>query len=413
MTSHIKHSTSLSTSFFHAVCGWSAVALVFAAPVSRSLFIVAGLVFTLSWLAEGNHRAKWQLLQDNPITAPVLVLSAVVLVWSLFSPAPWEAVQHTLKVYSKLPLVLMLVTTLSDERWRQRAWLGFLAAMLLVVLSTYGNVVFDLPWSRTRNQGLGQDHSVFIEHVSQSLMTAIFVAVCVHRAIECRTQKPRWTWITLALLALISMVFLVQARSGLVALAVAVAVLLVMHIPRDRLVWVAGAAMLLSTLLIVASPLMRDRLVLAYSEVVNYKPFELTSLGARIDMWRFALGQSVEHPLTGTGAGTYRELAAQHFGHCTWVCEHPHNQYLFFSMEYGLLGLAAFLWLVWRVFVTALKSVSPERTLLLVFVSILAVDSLFNVPLWFRGQSYFFFTTLALLVATVRTPLGTAARPLN
>jgi O-antigen ligase len=244
-------------------------------------------------------------------------------------------------------------------------------------------------------------------------MTAIFVAVCVHRAIECRTQKPRWTWITLALLALISMVFLVQARSGLVALAVAVAVLLVMHIPRDRLVWVAGAAMLLSTLLIVASPLMRDRLVLAYSEVVNYKPFELTSLGARIDMWRFALGQSVEHPLTGTGAGTYRELAAQHFGHCTWVCEHPHNQYLFFSMEYGLLGLAAFLWLVWRVFVTALKSVSPERTLLLVFVSILAVDSLFNVPLWFRGQSYFFFTTLALLVATVRTPLGTAARPLN
>ncbi|WP_439112675.1 O-antigen ligase family protein [Hydrogenophaga sp.] len=413
MTSHLKHGTSLGTGLIQAVCGWSAVALVFAAPVSRSLFLVAGLLFVLSWLSEGNHRAKWQLLRENPITTPVLALSAVVLVWSLFSPAPSIAVLHTLKVYSKLPLILMLITTFSDERWRQRAWLAFIAAMVLVVLSTYANVVIDLPWSRTQNQGLGQDHSVFIEHVSQSLMTAMFVAVCVHRAINCQTQKQRYLWITLALLALISMVFLVQARSGLVALIVASAVLLFMHIPRQKLVWVGGAAMLMSSLLIVTSPLMRDRIVLAYSEVVNYKPFELTSLGARIDMWRFALDQSIEHPFTGTGAGTYRDLAAQHFGHCTWVCEHPHNQYLFFSMEYGLLGLAAFLWFLWRVFVSAYKSLRPERTLLMVFLAILMIDSLFNVPLWFRGQSYFFFAMLALLLASARPPPSANTAQLN
>lgn len=386
------------------IAGCSAVALVFAAPVSRSLFIAAGLLFTIAWLAEGRFREKWALLRDLRITSPLLVMSGIVLIWSTFSPAQAEGVIHTLKVYSKLPLVLMLITTLSDEHWRQRAWWAFLAAMLLTVVSTYANLVIDLPWSHTRNQGLGKDHSVFLEHISQSLMTSVFVAFCVHQAIEARAYRRRWGWIALVLIAVISMVFLVQARSGLVALAVSSAVLMAWHTPRQKLLWIAGAALLATCLLIASSPLMRDRMALAYSEVVNYKPYELTSLGARIDMWRFALTQSLEHPVTGTGAGTYRELAAQHFGHCTWVCEHPHNQYLFFSMEYGVLGLAAFIWLLWRVATTAIHSSNPDRVLLLTLLAILAVDSLFNVPFWFRGQSYFFFTMLGLLLATAIAP---------
>ena len=390
--------------------GWSAVVLIFAAPVSRTLFIASGVLFAAAWLAEGNYHAKWALLKNLPVTAPLLSLSAIVLAWSAFSPAQTESIITTLKVYSKLPLVLMLVTTLSDERWRQRAWWAFTAAMLLMVLSTHANVVVDLPWSRTSNQGLGQDHSVFIEHVSQSLMTAIFVAYSTQRCIESQAPLARWGWMTIALLALASLVFLVQARSGLVALAVASAVLMVWYTPRKKLVWIAGTAIVATGLLIVASPLMRDRMVLAYSEVVNYKPFELTSLGARIDMWRFALTQSLEHPVTGTGAGSYRELAAQHFGHCTWVCEHPHNQYLFFSMEYGLLGLAAFVWLLWRVGTTAIQSTNPDKVLLLALLAILAVDSLFNVPFWFRGQSYFFFTMLGLLLATALAPTSSKAQ---
>lgn len=410
MTSIGQESQFNQHRFISLIAGWSAVTLVFAAPVSRSLFIVAGLLFALAWLGEGGFSTKWALLRNLKITMPLLVLSGIVLFWSAFSPARTEGVLHTLKVYSKLPLVLMLITTLSNERWRERAWWAFMASMMLMVLSTYANVVVDLPWSRTRNQGLGQDHSVFIEHVSQSLMTVVFIAFCVHRGIDTRSPNTRWAWMALALIAVISMVFLVQARSGLVALAVASAVLMVWYTPRKKLVWIAGTAIVATGLLIVASPLMRDRMVLAYSEVVNYKPFELTSLGARIDMWRFALTQSLEHPVTGTGAGSYRELAAQHFGHCTWVCEHPHNQYLFFSMEYGLLGLAAFVWLLWRVGTTAIQSTNPDKVLLLALLAILAVDSLFNVPFWFRGQSYFFFTMLALLLATALAPTSSKAQ---
>jgi O-antigen ligase len=382
------------------VTGWSAVVLVFAAPVSRSLFISSGLLFALAWFLEGGYRNKWEMLRNLPIFAPIALLSAVVVLWSVFSPAPPEDLMETLKVYSKLPLVLMLVVTFSDGHWRQRAWQAFLAAMLLVVASTYGNVVVNLPWSRTANQGLGQDHSVFVEHVSQSIMTVMFITVCLHRALVTSEVRRRWLWLALALISLASMVVLLQGRSGLVALVIALGVFALMRAPRQKLVWVVGAAALLSAAMIVASPLMQQRLWLGYSEVMNYQPFELTSLGARIDMWRFALSQSIEHLWLGTGSGTYRLLAAQHFGHCTWVCEHPHNQYLFFSMEFGLLGLFAFLWLLWGVFSIARNSTKTENVLLMAFLAILAVDSLINVPLWYRGQSYFSYSMLALLIAS-------------
>lgn len=386
--------------FANAVAGWSGVVLVFAAPTSRSLFIASGLLFALAWFTEGHYREKWLMLRNLPITGPVVLLSLVVLLWSAFSPAPPQELMETLKVYSKLPLVLMLATTFSDGYWRQRAWQAFLVAMLVVVVSTYGNVVFDLPWSRTQNQGLGQDHSVFIEHVSQSIMTAMFITVCLHHALLTHEVRARWLWFGLALISLVSIVVLLQGRSGLVALVIALGVFALMRVPRQKLMWVIAATALLSAVLIAVSPLMQQRLWLAYTEVANYQPFELTSLGARIDMWRFALNQSIEHLWLGTGSGTYATLAAHHFKHCTWVCEHPHNQYLFFSMEFGAMGLLAFVWLLWRVFLIAKKSTNAENVLLMAFLAVLAVDSLINVPLWFRGQSYFTYSMLALLIAS-------------
>jgi O-antigen ligase len=396
-------SASQRSGFFSVACGWSAAVLVFSAPISRSLYIVAGLIFCLCWFAEGRFREKWVGLRSLPVTAPILLLSGVVLVWSLVAAVLSTVPVQTLKVYSKLPLILMLVTTWSDDRWRRVAWQAFVIAMTIVVLSTVANIWLDLPWSRSQNQGLGQDHSVFIDYVSQSLMCVLFFCYCVQRLLFTRVSVKNYFWVLMSVLCLGTILFLLRARSGLVALLVASAVLVCFYTPRKRLIQVVLGLVLVGVLLIAGSPLMRAQLITGYLEVTQYKPFEVTSLGARIDMWRFAIDQSIDHSLLGTGAGTYRDLAARHFGHCTWVCEHPHNQYLFFSMEYGALGLAAYLWMLWRMFSMGFQSSAPSRALLVAWVAILAVDSLFNVPLWYRGQSYFFFSMLALLLASAQS----------
>jgi O-antigen ligase len=183
-------------------------------------------------------------------------------------------------------------------------------------------------------------------------------------------------------------------------MSIVAAVFIAIYTPRKKRWPVALAAMFIGLVLLASSPLIRERIWLGYSEVVNYEPFKMTSLGARIDMWKFALSGIVEQPLLGNGSGTYHHLAAEHFGHCTWVCTHPHNQYLYFQFEYGLLGLMGFLWLLWRIGLTAHQSTHVERSILWAFLAIMAVDSLFNVPFWWRGQSYFTYAMLGLLLAS-------------
>lgn len=382
-----------------ALCGWSAVCLVFAAPVSRSLFLLASLVFLLAWTAHPDWRLKWQVATDSPVAKALWLLAGMVLVWTLASPALVDDAVNNLKVYSKLLLVLMLQLPFQQAIWQRRAFAAFTMAMALVLLSTYANTVIDLPWSHTQNQGLGRDHSVFVEYVSQSVMTAIFVAYAVHRAIGAQQRWQRVMWWLGVATALASVVFLLQGRSGLLATVVVTAVLFWHHTPR-HLRWRNAALLVaLGVLLVIASPLMRERLLQAYLEVIHHQPFDQTSLGARMDMWRLAWETTWAHPLLGAGSGSYPSVAEAYFGHCDMTCIHPHNQYLFFGMEFGLPVLGAYLLLLVTIGLAAHRSTDSRRVLLWAWLAVVAVDGFFNVPLWYRAQSYFFYTMLALLLA--------------
>lgn len=383
-----------------ALCGWSAVALVFAAPVSRSLFLLSAAVFLVAWAAHPDWRLKWQLTTDSPAAKAMWLLAGMVLVWTVFSPAPAEDAVNNLKVYSKLLLVLMLQLPLRQAIWRRRAFAGFTLGMALVLLSTYANVFIDLPWSHTRNQGFGEDHSVFVEYVSQSVMTAIFLAYAVHQALVSDRRVHKVIWWLSAAIALFSVVFLLKGRSGLLATVVVAAVLFWQCTPRHLRWRTAGLLVALGAALVIASPLMRERLLLAYLEVVHHQPFDQTSLGARMDMWRLAWETTWAHPLFGAGSGAYPSLALAYFGHCEMTCTHPHNQYLFFSMEFGLPVLGAYLLLLAAIGLTAHRSTSNTRVLLWAWLAVVTIDGLFNVPLWYRAQSYFFYAMLALFLAS-------------
>ena len=391
--------------FMTQLCGWSAVVLVASSPFSRALYTVSGLLFVIGWFGQNNLRGRLNQIKSLPIAPPALLLSTMVLIWSSWSTAPTGDVFNSIKVYSKMLMLLMLVSTFSDNQWRQRGWWGFTVGMALVIGSTIANIVMDLPWSKTQNQGLGVDHSVFVEYVSQSVMTAIFLAFTIQRGLDSKDIRTRITWGGVSLVALLSVIFLLQGRSGLVASAIVIIIFTVIYTPPVRR-WQALILIVITvSLLVISSPLMLERVQLGYKEVIQYQAFDRTSLGLRIDMWLLALKNFSEHPLLGTGIGTYHQIAAIHFSHfeagdLAYTVIHPHNQYLFFAMEYGVMGLIGFCWLLWRLAKTAYLSASPERSILFAATAVLAVDSLFNVPLWYRAESYFFYAILGLLVSS-------------
>ncbi len=75
----------------------------------------------------------------------------------------------------------------------------------------------------------------------------------------------------------------------------------------------------------------------------------------RLIYWQEALLIIKDHPLLGSGLNTYSMVAPRYKIH--WG-GYPHNCYLQTAAEMGILGLAAFLWILYRLFYHNLKNLS-------------------------------------------------------
>jgi O-antigen ligase len=119
-------------------------------------------------------------------------------------------------------------------------------------------------------------------------------------------------------------------------------------------------------------------------------------------MWLTAINLWLQSIWIGHGTGAYHGLAQQAFADpamCAIGCFHPHNQILFFAVDYGLIGAGLFLFWLWRPIRFAYSGVHPEGRLLMCFMGVLLVDTMVHGALWIHMEAYFFFTMLALLMS--------------
>jgi putative inorganic carbon (HCO3(-)) transporter len=74
----------------------------------------------------------------------------------------------------------------------------------------------------------------------------------------------------------------------------------------------------------------------------------------REDFWRKTISVIRQYPALGIGLNTYSKLSnTEEFD---WIGGYPHNCYLQMAAETGVLGLAAFLWILFVLFLNAMKS---------------------------------------------------------
>jgi O-antigen ligase len=394
---------------------WGAVALLLGVPTSIALVNIAILLILVGWCLSGQFRWKWDVIRHNPITWPALLLFGLVLVGMAYTAAPRAYMGSYLYVYSKLPLMLLLLTLLHEPRWRDRALAAFAVGSLITVGSTYANIWWEVPWSDTNNQGFGVNHNVFNDYIAQGLALAFFTALAVVHALEGRSRAVKLGWSLVAVVTVFSITHLLQGRTGQVVLLAMFLAMVLVAVPA---VWRwrgLVAVLVLMVVLLGSSPLLRERIVSAVSEYTLYQSGGVvtTSIGARLDMWNNAIDMFLSSPLWGHGTGSYRLLSEQIYPDpsvCAVSCIHPHNQFLFFAAEFGLLGIVAYGWLIQRALVSAFGMARRDRILLVAFLAILFVDSFINGPLWVTTERHFFASMLPLLMAgwRARTDATTA-----
>lgn len=141
------------------------------------------------------------------------------------------------------------------------------------------------------------------------------------------------------------MLYLTFQRGALVALFVQAMIFLGFL----RRWWMCAALVAAAALVVYALP---ADLVYHGSKGVDFSNEKIKDYGntinSRVAVWKFALKEIAEHPFKGAGLGRY-SFAAKHSQFRRTDLWHAHNTFLNTAVQLGLQGLAALLFILWRV----------------------------------------------------------------
>ena len=327
-----------SSSLQEFVSRFQAIALgafFFALPLSTSATEIAGGVFLGTWALSGRLTdASW--LKARRL-APVVLLMLLHLVGALYAPAGGPALAALNKVRFLAYALAIPAMGFPDSAIRAavKAFLGGLSLTCLIALLQFARV---LP-----NAGQPPRFALFhgYMHGTLSLMLVFGLLLTAWLFRSCATPRERLGNALLAVLLLAALMLAIPGRIGYLAFLLALPFIVYSYVRQSFSLWVASA-LAVALLLPAFSPSLRRRVAEGCQDLAAYSQGRHdTSLGARLEMWKFAWQLFRRAPLAGNGAGAFEALwpAGKPAGIVANYTD-PHNTFFQVAADFGIAGLA-------------------------------------------------------------------------
>jgi len=145
-----------------------------------------------------------------------------------------------------------------------------------------------------------------------------------------------------------------------------------------------------------------------FSSLIHFS--QRSSLSSRIMIWKATEKMLLQNPILGIGPGNfqvkYLSLQAYFPPYLEWAVPQPHNVFLAFWLQSGLIGLVGFLLLLSFIFYqllkkNQLKKISPELLLFSFFLYII-LHGLVDTPFWKNDLSFLFWVYLGFFLVLSR-----------
>ena len=399
---------------FDEIAKISMVGVFLTFPVALGLANTLSALVLLSWILAGGYKERYLAIKKNSLSLPLFLLYAWILIGGIYANATTDNVYlHFLK-YSKLLFAVLLISLLDDARWRRRCWAAFSISMLFILASVYANIWLILPWSATNVRGWGVDHHVIGDYITQNVMMSFFVILLAHYARSENRRLYKYVLYATAFLAVLSITHLSQGRTGYVLLSVAALVFAIAATPTNRRLMTVGLVGCFLLVTLVTSQVISQRFELAMVEAKRSDVDHFSSIGHRLYNYKKTPELILKNPIFGSGTGSYHTEICKVIDDpkkCYEYRWHSHNQYLFFWVNNGIIGVGLFVFLLFKFAKNGANAQKKETAVFWTFLTILIVDSMFNSPLWSARENHFFVFMMALMGASVADLLRWPIRP--
>lgn len=400
----ITTSTFFSNLRLGLVC---AMALTVSLPIALisltklMLFLCALLAITYRWLRRDDSTTPW-LGWSTAVILLALAAFTLSLAWSKGTSD--EALTALIK-HGKLLLIPILLSLIRSRREALMALVFFVGGQVFLLASTW--LLFlgaPVPWAAPRN--IGRIYAVFSSYLDQSIMSAVFAAICWHLR---SLVKPRWLPAGLAALALVCVFFIFEGRTGHVVGLALITMAAIWALPRHLRIGAVVVPCVLLAVLAACSDNVRKGLTEISHGVTSFNQTGETSTSSaiRLNFWLRSLESIAQEPWHGSGVGSWsHEFKLQQAQHApnsfTLVNGNPHQEFLLWGVELGLPGIALLLGVMLALYRDSQRLEPAARRALQSVLLALILSCLFNSALYDALVGDFFCVTLALLLALTR-----------
>ena len=291
-----------------------------------------------------------------PLTLPILFYIAATFLPTFNSPEVVVSVKGAIRSAAYVMLSFLAYALIRNRQDLRRLFVSTFPSASVAVLWTSIVLVYHIDQWRWTSAYYG---SPFTHYSVYGSFTAVFLFIAVSRLLLDRTPYDRVLWTILLIIFGVGML-LCFSRGVWMSMIITTGFLL-MQIgvgEQHKKILLIGA-ILVFVLVVLRLPGISDLVLQQIGTVFN---LQFASNKSRLLRWGQAFIMFLQHPIIGNGYGAfamlYRENTSLVGVHTAQFQLGAHNEYLQVLAELGLVGFAAWLWIIIAFFRCGLRGLS-------------------------------------------------------
>ena len=356
-------------------------------------------------------------------TRAVLLSLAAFAVSLLWTTADIEDSVGSIAKYGKLLTILLIPLLLKNRQEVIYAIVVFVTAQLFLVSSSW--LLFfgvRLPWATA--VGATSQFAVFSTYLDQGVISATVAAICWHLRGLAPGKFGRQIFIGIGLLCMLNVLFVLIGRTGHAVIIVLLSMAAMWRLPKKYRWTVVALPVVFLALAMASSSKVRDRTTQVASEIKAFSKGEGrsivsgTSSGVRLQFWQRSMQSISESPILGSGVGSWGneynrvEKNVNPAGALANKRGNPHQEYLLWGVQLGVIGILLFVALLAAIFRDTLNADEPSSRAAQSVLAALAISCLFNSSVYDALIGDFFCVALGLMLALAASSLPPVKEPI-